>query len=536
MRRSILIVMLDVMVLSVLALTAGKRGGGSEAGIPVPMYRWSAMIEEGLRQEQSLTDQVQTLEAQLAEASEIAKRALEQASKSQLAADQAREGSSEMQTRLMQATLDIERSRSKAERAEIEAELAARQAAEAELRSLQMEKRAQVMEQREAEAQARAAASVAQARDAETAAMLAERKALAALSEREVLKQQIQAVSESKRSVEESAEESALRLKEMEARLVQQNQVLAVAQGEVQAAKERAASAVAERERLLTRSEETTENLAQLREQVAALEVQKENESAKVVELESQQQEAAEEAAKSIWVQRDEALRQLKVSYTEYSKRNDRSYTTHRQLAMPKVRIGRTVVIPAEFGKLGLAPSFFKGLSDSVTDVSGTLTSVAADGAPAQSIRSIVVPKQEPQVCFVAFDGDKGGAIASITMEVLKERRLAQALLFSPEEVNENGRVAIVPVVGSDYLKVRAEGGKKPKVGDYLMSERGEFIGIMVTKEDCYVTPKSLQNAKEAIPIPMTRNVERQLYFSDFIHALKAARYRVKEHLKQRML
>ena len=294
--------------------------------------------------------------------------------------------------------------------------------------------------------------------------------------------------------------------------------------------------AVEERERLTLKSDVAAEELTRLREKMAVLEVQKEAETEKVVQLEDEQRKVEEERQQSIWVRRDQALRRLDISYTEHYLTDDRALTTQREITMPLVQVGATVLIPAEFKTLGLNRTFWGGLSDYIRAVHGTLSPVAGQEGNPLPIRSIIVPGVEPQVCFVHFDGEVEGAIQSISMEALKEQRLKSALLFSPTKKTEHGRVEITPVVGSDYLKVRTSSGKKPKAGDYLMSDRGEFIGIMVTKQDCYVTPQALSRTPAPIAIPFTAKEASEVYFSEFVQQLKEARTRVKEHISAREL
>ncbi|HKL20986.1 MAG TPA: hypothetical protein VJ904_04225, partial [Tichowtungia sp.] len=253
-----------------------------------------------------------------------------------------------------------------------------------------------------------------------------------------------------------------------------------------------------------------------------------------VAQMEEQQKQAEEELKKSVWVRREESLRTLNISYTEYNSHNDRSFVTTRELVMPLVQMGRAVVVPADFRQLGLGRSFFRGLSDRVTEVQGTVRSVAGDAAPLP-LQYVVVPGPEPQICFVRFTGSTEGALPSISMEALKERRLQSALLFSPGKLNDHGRVEISPLIGSNYLTVRRGTGKKPKVGDYLLTERGEFIGVMVTDDECYVTPQALSREPAPIFIPVSSGSPRDsLYFDEFINRLDQARDRMDEHLRNR--
>lgn len=500
MRRSILVVMIDVMVLSVLALSAGKRGGG-ENNIPVPLYRWSTVIEEGLRKEQAYQDEVKRLEEQLARTSELAEQALSQAAEARESASQERSSSQEMQGRVHEMELAAEKARAAAELAKREAEIA-QQTAE------------QARRQTEEAAQQRAAAE------------LAAQKAQAEI-------QQLQDVAETAESAQKKATAAASQVRNLQLQLSDKEKMLTELQTAEAAAKERALVLEQERTRLAEQNEQFAAKVAALSGEVAALEVQKQDVEQTVAELEEEKQLAEDEKKKSIWVRRDESLRRLNISYTEYNSHDDRNFVTRRELIMPLVQVGQAVLVPADFRKLGLARSFFGGLSDSVTQVDGSVNSLTGSFG-ALPLESIVVPGPEPQVCLVRFSGALDGALQSLTMETLKERRIKEALLFSPDEVNEHGRVEVVPIIGSDYLTVRYTSGKKPKVGDYLLTDRGEFIGVMVTKEECYVMPQVLSRTPAPISIPIAARDQDNLYFKEFINNLNRARKRMDDHLKIR--
>jgi chemotaxis protein histidine kinase CheA len=485
--------MLDVMVLSVLALTTGRNGGG-ENKIPVPLYRWTSVIEEGLRKEQAYQDEVKRLEEQLARTAELATQALSQAQDARTVASRERSGTEEMQQRAHQMELAAEKARASAELARREMELA-RQAAD------QARRDAEEKELRRAAAEQTAGQAMVEQQRLKTAVASAE-------SDREQM------------------------LKEME---TLQEKLLAMeqAQADAAAAQGRAKALEEERARLAQQNEKFTEKLANLSGQVASLEVQKESAESSAAQLEKEKQLAEEESRKSVWIRRDESLRRLKISYTEYNSRDNRNFVTRCELVMPLVQVGRTVLVPADFRKLGLARSFFGGLSDSVTQVDGSVSSLSGTSG-SLALESIIVPGPEPQVCLVRFSGSLDGALQSISMETLKERRIKDALLFSPDEVNENGRVDVLPIMGSDYLTVRYTSGKKPKVGDYLLSDRGEFIGVMVTKEECYVMPQVLSRVPSPVVIPVASRTQDSGYFREFITSLNRAREQLTDHLAVR--
>ncbi len=539
MRRSILIVMLDVMVLSVLALTAGQRAGGSR-NIPVPLYRWSSMIEEGLRKEQAFIDEVKRLEEQLSQASELAKKALDQADKARNTAGREREGGQEMQERMHSMQLEAERARFATDAAKRDAvlaqqgaELARRQMQEAENRRIAAEQATKKAARKAEEFGERTATAETAVRQAEKIALLAEKEAALAKSEGQRYQFMAQTAETALETIEAQAEDVSAQVQKLQMQLAARDEKMTELQVAEATAQERARTVVQERARLITQGEQATEKVVELSGKVAELEVRKEDAEKTVLVLEEEQRLAEEERQKSIWIRRDEALRRMSISYTEYNSRDQKNFVTRRELVMPLVQVGRAVLVPADFRKLGLGRSFFWGLSDTVTQVKGTVQSVQGS-ASTRSLESIIMPGKEPQICFIRFSGAMEGALKSISMETLKEQRIKKALLFSSSEMNEHGRVEVIPVIGSDYLSVRRSSGKRPKVGDYLLTDRGEFIGVMVTSKQCYVTPQVLTRTPEPIVIPIMDDKRDGLYFKEFIGTLNRARNRMDEHLKRR--
>lgn len=533
MRRSILIVMLDVMVLSVLALTSRQRaGGGTVANIPVPGSGISRMVEEGLRNEAGLQSEIARLEAQLKEAAAVAQQALAQAARE-------RSESADLNAKLRESERDAERARSEAALAAREAELVNRQAALAQERMAELEQREAAakartheIELRELEARARAEAAQERARLAEETALKAERLAqqageAAGVKDAEALalKQQVVQARLAREQAEKQARELNETLAGREAELIAARSAQAEAEAIAQVA-------AAERERLAVRGDAINEKLMEARESVAAIQEQKKGAAEKIAQLEEEKKRAEAELNKSVWVRRDEALRRVEISYTEYNSANDRSFRTHKQLAMPLVKMGEFVFIPAEFKALGLKRSFLGGLSERVTDVVGVLGPMVSE-APPGPLNAIIVPATEPQVCLLHSLGETPGALESITMQGVKEQRLRSALLFSPHDENDYGQVEISPVLGRDYLNVQSVSGKKPKVGDYLLTERGQFIGVMVESELCYVLPDKVASAPKPVIIPLTFG-QKDLYYSDFVSKLNLARELLDAHLGAR--
>jgi len=514
MRRSILVVMLDVMVLSVLALTSRHLRGG-DANIPVPASGLSRVVEEGLRNETGYKNEIARLEAQLKESSDVARKALEQAALAEAKADRERAEGAEALTKLREAELAAERAKSRAALAAREAELVNQQADLAKVRTLELE-------QRELEAKARADAAHARVQLAEQKAEEAER--LAREAERSAgdrnsvilaLKQEALSARSAQKRAEERAGELTATLANREADLISAKSAEAEAVA-------KASVAVSERERLETKTEQVAEELVIARVSVATLEERKMADSEKLAQLERERTAAAEARNQSVWVRRDEAMRRVMIRYTEYAA-NGKSYRTDKQLAMPLVNVGGFKLVPAEFAALGLNKSFFGGLSDRITDVQGVAAPMVGE-AKAGSLRALIVPATEPQVCLAHVTGATEGALEPITIQGLKDRRLRTAMLFSPGDVNAYALVEVVPMLGNNYLNVRKLSGTRPKVGDYLLTDRGEFVGVMVKADICYVLPGELNSTPKPVIIPLRSYGKRDVYLSDFVKNLNLAR------------
>ncbi|MEI6891907.1 MAG: hypothetical protein V5783_07025 [Pontiella sp.] len=514
MRRSILIVMLDVMVLSVLALTSQSLRNG-RSNLPVPSRGLSRVLEEGLRNEVGYRSEIARLEAQLKAASGIAQKALEQAALAEAKADRERAESAETLAKLHEAERAAERSNARATLAGREAELVNQQAETARKRTRELEHREQEAKARADAAQARVKRAEQKAEHAEQLAQEAERSAGDRHSVMLALKQDALHA----RSAQEFAEQRARKLsitlasREVDLMAAQSSEAQAVA---------KASMALSERERLEAKTADVAERLVEAREAVAVLKEREKNDGEKIAQFEAEKKAAAAERNTSVWVRRDEAMRRVMISYTEHAA-NGKTYRTDKWLLMPLVDVGGFMVVPAEFKALGLRKSFFGGLSERISDVRGVATPMVGE-PQAGSLRALIVPAAEPQVCLAHVNSSTEGALKPITMQGLKNRRLRTAMLFSARDVNAYGLVEIVPMLGRDYLNVRTLSGSRPKEGDYLLTERGEFVGVMVTSEVCYVLPDELSSTPRPVIIPLRAYGEKEVYLTRFVKNLNLAR------------
>ncbi len=548
--------MLDVMVLSVLALTARQQAGeGSTVNIPLPASGLSRMVQEGLRKEADYQDKIALLQEQLNASNDLAKDALEQAKLAEEEAERERSESDEALAKMRAAELAAERAKAEAQLAQREAELVNEQAQLAEARAKEMQQkeaeareRTRELELREIQAKSRADAALervqlaeAKAVEAERMAKEAEQNAGAKDAEVMALQQQVQLA----KSEQEQAEKQAAAL--TATLVVRENELLSARSAEA-AAKAEAKVADAERERLTVKNEQMVSELTQAKEtaavmevqhkdaieKVAAIEEQKQDVEQKVAVLEEEKKAAVAELSKSVWVQRDEALRRVIVSFSEYNTSHGQSYPTSVNLALPLVKMEPFIFVPAEFKTLGLKKNFFGGLSDRITNVRGVVGPMVLEDVKLNKLNAILVPSAEPQVCLVHPSGELNGALEPVTMQGLKEQKMRTALLFSPYDANDFGEVKIYPVIGRDYLKIEPSSGKKPRVGDYLLSDRGQFIGVMIEPDVCSVLAAQLPDAPKPVVIPLTKGASKGFYWTQFTANLNKARSIVDQHMETR--
>lgn len=527
MRRSILIVMLDVMVLSVLALTARQRAGGGAGNIPAPSGQTERLIEEGLRNEAGYQSEIARLEAQLKESAELSRHALEQVAEAEARAERQRAENLTALAKLHQAEMAAVQATSQAQVASREAELVNQQVVEAKAKTL-------ALELREREAKARANAALTRVALAEQQAERAERRAAEAEQSAGSQESQVLAFKEEAAVARAERKVAEQRAQELSATLARREADFNAAKVAEIEAVVKATVAISEKERLEVKTEQVAVELVEARVSVATLEEREKSGDAKIAKLEADKKAAEVESNKSVWIRRDEAMRRLKISYTEENSSDGRLYRVDKELSMPLVQMGQFSLVPAEFKSLGLKKTFFGGgLSALVTEVRGFAAPMVGEAAPG-SLRALIVPSVEPQVCLAHTSASVEGALMPITMAGIKTRRLRTAMLFSAKDVNAYGLVEIVPMIGTDYLTVRTLSGNRPKVGDYLLTDRGEFVGVLVKNDICYVLPKDFSQDTNPVIIPLQSRGKKENYLSDFVKQLNAARALEKKQSKRR--
>lgn len=498
MRRSVLIVMIDVMVLSALSLLQSGQGGRQV----VPVHRWSSVVEAGLQKEAEYQEQIEAL-----------KQAAEEA---RLAQDQALREQQEA------ARLAAE-ARQREQAAREAAAVAAARKQEAEQRAASSETEAKsALEERQ---EAAVAASLAEERrkQAELKAQEAEQAAKAAAASLAALKAESEKV---RTELEGSSQQLAAmqtRLKELQAR--EQAAREKAEQALVSEAQSRAKAEAAEQARgeALSRVQQLEAQLAEVREasQEKELKLQEISRQAEVAQEKLEKIEA--EKRQSVWVVRDKAIRRFQM-YMKEEVPAGADRKKRLTLYLPLVAVGeRTFAVTdmesLEFDWRAIQPN------GRISAFSLMMDDVVAGSFPHELKQSILVSKLEPRAFYIPVDKKMNGTpLKPIGMTRLKEQRIQKAILFNRETPDLSAKVEITPTLDNrDYVMVKpAEGARfKIKPGDYLLTENGFYIGSMLTDEKCYVLPEAMPPAEATVQITVTKPGEEQ-YFSAFCRDVNA--------------
>jgi hypothetical protein len=562
MRRSVLIVMLDVMVLSVLSLTLGN----GDSRFIVPVYRWSSLIERGLEKEQEYEQQLAELRSRAQQQAEaLAEAAARQAELQRQKAGLTAEAET-ARAEILQARTAAEAAKEAARQA-IEAEKLARVQAEAETRArAEAEKRAQaaVEQSIQAEAAARAAKELQARADAAAQAAQAAKKqaeAEAARVEAEAAQLQLQTRLAEERAAQareniaelkQKTEQSTTQLLEMQAELKQAEKQLessteaaALARQREQEALEKTAQAArkeqaaiekmqrleADRKRALERLQQMDDRLTatQLAEEQAVQALTEARKQAEAARTRLDQIEA--EKNQSVWVVRERAIRRFQVAAREESKDPFPNRTT-ATLYLPLVEFGEQLYAISEFESLRLDWWGIQRAGDLLSFVLN-MDHVQAGTLPHQVTEPLLIHTTEPRTVYIPVPrGAEETGLRPIGLKRIKEERIQTGLLFKKEVPDTGLTVEFTPSLDAEgYLLVRtAEAASKVKIeaGDYILTQNGFLVGVMMTRTLCYVIPEHLPAPELRATVTLTKK-SGQRYFETLVEDARAVSERIRE-------
>ena len=537
MKKSVLLVMLDVMVLSVLALTSGQQNGAS--GLLLPVYQWSQLIEKGLEKEKDYEVRLANMKSEMDKAREEASRAkqfidqqkeFQDTTLSQLekAAQQQHSAEEQMQQALKQTR-----------QAEMEAQLATEQKRIAE----QQADAAQALRE-----QAELQAAVAQ-QEAQKALIQAEvakqqqQKALQQLNELSTQTKQIQQQSSQKELTTATLTEKLAALekqrieREAEMAAIRQREELARQKAETaeqQAAALQARTEMAEKQldQMNNRIDASRQYITRLRDTLTTVKVAEQKVKTQLdstmeqkQQLEQKLEEIEQEQNRSVWVQRDEAMALLSFSITNRDHGSGDSQTQTELLYYPLVQMGSETIIPTDFYSLGLNSWQIQYARD-ITDVSATICNIYSNTLCQKLNRSILSLPEEPAICLIPLIKLPPNLVTRpldvAGMAYIKQNRIQQALAFSPANPDKSLPVQVTPTLNNNFLitkpvKNSSIFSRRPlNRGDYLLTDKGRFIGIMIDTERCFVLPDSFPDTSTATQIPLLPTLSTKPY-STFI-------------------
>lgn len=534
MRRSVLIVMLDVMVLSVLTLT---RGGGDAARFVVPMYRWSSLIERGLEREEAFEQRVAELEQQAEQQAFALAEAQRLQAELTAAAQAAREREAAAATR---ADDEAQVRRAAEERA-----LAAREEA------LSAQAAAEAARERQQRAEEAARTALAAKESATARATQAEAEVVRARTETRLLEQRETEARQRIESLRREASAGAERSAELAAVVREAEQRLAEAARAAEEARQRETDAAQTAAAALERERETLEQMRRIEqefhraqgrlEQVdETLQRAREAEQQTQIELATVRRDAetavqtleeiARERRQSVWVMREQAMRRFDVDVVVET-RDTQPLRTSATLHLPMVELEQGLYAISEFSTLRLD---WRGIQrfSSLSEFSVAMHRPGGD-PPLARAPLLFSRQNEPRIVYIPLprgSGEQG--LRPIGLTRLKEERVRSGLLFKAGEPDRSLRVEFTPSLDAEgYLLVRsAEPGSRIDLreGDYILTENGFLVGIMVTRSLCYVIPADLPSPGQRRLLPL-RKADGDPHLSELVKQARAAREQIRD-------
>lgn len=547
MKRSVLIVMIDVMVLSVLSLNIGR---GASSSFLLPVYQWNTLIQKGLEREKEYRQELQDLKIRAEQAEKKAMEAGELLDRHKVLSDSAARQASDLAQRESEAYRKMQKAAEEARAAELQAQVALEQKklAEQVRAQAEVEKKEALLKAEQAEkAAAEAAITARTAREREQEVL--QRIAGMQQESATLLDQQIQ----TSKLLQDTRHERDMTHAEMQRLLEAKEELTArekTALEQADAERKKAAEllvqvrlAEAQAKDAESRAESSQTYINALRERIVSTKLA---EQEVTMRLQQAEQQSAELKAKmesieaeknqSVWIQRDQALTVCSVSLGALSRHTGERTLFQEDLYLPVTLIGGQPCLVADFDQLGLS-QWHVQYGDNMNAVEYTVSSPSTNAARIRLTHPILADPQAPRVCYLPVSVSNG-ALPGLTlcgMARLKQERIQEALAFSPANPDTSVRVLLTPALDERFLTVKPVQTKglfsrrELRQGDYLLTETGFFIGLMITHDKAYVVPDApLRTDEPAFKVPLLNADPTNTYFTTFSGQAQSLRKTVK--------
>ena len=228
----------------------------------------------------------------------------------------------------------------------------------------------------------------------------------------------------------------------------------------------------------------------------------------------------------------------VKLDFSIKEKRFLGDYSSSESYYLPEIAIGEKNYLAVNF-------KVITGLFKDITGHAKVYDLNYAIGEPLETdagkLKKVDGPiyslNVDNRVCLLEIPSMRK-ALKPLSFTQLKSRGLQNLYLFKPNDFgkrtcNLEGRASLNLSAGDKYLYIRnstrrTDSELKAELGDFIITKEGDFVGLIVAVEDfdlgrkqdakCFIMPDNFK-VSEAYEIPITRQKDQPLY-SDFMKAV----------------
>ncbi|MFA6102073.1 MAG: hypothetical protein WC721_07805 [Victivallaceae bacterium] len=228
----------------------------------------------------------------------------------------------------------------------------------------------------------------------------------------------------------------------------------------------------------------------------------------------------------------------VKLDFSIKEKRFLGDYSSSESYYLPEIAIGEKNYLAVNF-------KVITGLFKDITGHAKVYYLNYAIGEPLETdagkLKKVDGPiyslNVDNRVCLLEIPSMRK-ALKPLSFTQLKSRGLQNLYLFKPNDFgkrtcNLEGRASLNLSAGDKYLYIRTSTRRtdselKAELGDFIITKEGDFVGLIVAVEDfdlgrkqdakCFIMPDNFK-VSEAYEIPITRHKDQPLY-SDFMKAV----------------